>query len=99
MIPGSFGVSFQLTCFLNCGDYGNDRIHVSELEEFQDAWAHSGGNKPNAFVLAPDIMPDDHAQSRRIHVGNVGQVEDVNRRLLAGGQHQLQIEHLAHGVG
>lgn len=43
-------------------------------------------------------MPDDHAQARRIHVGNVGQVEDVNGRRLAVGQHQLQIEQLADGV-
>src|ERR1700722_20604822 len=71
-------LSRQLIRILNYGDRGNDRVHVGKLEQFQDAWVYSGGNKPNAFVLAPDIMPHDHAQSRRIHVGNVGQVEDVS---------------------
>jgi hypothetical protein len=68
--------------FLNGGVHGNERVQFGDSEPFQHAWAHSRGNHPQAFGMAPDILADDHAQPIPIHVGNVGQVEDVNGRRL-----------------
>ena len=62
--------------FLNCRGHGKHRLHFGELEQFQDAWAHPGGNQPDAFTLTSNIMPHDHAQTGGIHVGHIGQVED-----------------------
>jgi hypothetical protein len=46
--------------FDSCG-YGEGRIHFGDLEQFQDAWAHSGGNHSDAFAAAVDIMTNDPA--------------------------------------
>ena len=64
--------------FLNRGRHGKDRIQLGHLEQFQDARVRSGNNQPDASGLAADVMMDDHAQAGGIHVGNIGQVENLN---------------------
>jgi hypothetical protein len=34
----------------NCGAHGNDRVHSSHLEQFQDTRACASGNHPYAFT-------------------------------------------------
>src|SRR5450755_1607959 len=95
MIEGSIGTGHSVGIrFLNRGGYGNGGVHSCHLEQFPYARAHSGGNQPDAFTVAAYIMPNDYAQAGRIHVGNVGQVENVDdRRRLVWCR--LEIEHVS----
>ncbi len=51
-------------CLFNCDSHGNDGVDFSDLEQLEDAWAHSSRNHPDLFALAPNIMADDHANAR-----------------------------------
>ncbi len=48
--------------FLNRGGQGNEGVHLGQIEQLKDAWARPGGNNPDAFAMAPDILTDKHAR-------------------------------------
>src|SRR5580704_8961966 len=43
-----------------------------------------------------DIVRDDHAQARRIHIGNAGEIENVHQWWLLAGQ-RLKVEQVSQG--
>ena len=93
-VLGGYGVGF-----FEGGDHGDDGVDFGELEEFEDAGGGSGGDEADSLVLAAGVMLDDHARAGRVHVGDGGEVEDVEDRELAGGEHRLQVEEAVDCVG
>lgn len=57
-------------------------VGLGGLEKFEDARHHASGNEVDTFALAADKMTDDEAETAGVHIGNFGEVEDVNRRLV-----------------
>src|SRR5580698_1771451 len=77
--------------FVYCGDHGDERVDLGELEELSDARVGPSGNEADAFATAADVMTDEHAYARGVHVWNCGEVEDIRDGLgVAWGQFAIE---------
>jgi hypothetical protein len=68
-------------CLLEGSGHREEVPDVGELEELEDAWAHSCRNQPNPLALTPNIVANHHAEAGRIHVWDLSEIEDMNRSL------------------
>jgi hypothetical protein len=59
-------------------------VGLGGLEKLKDAGCHPGSDEVDAFVLAADKVTDDKAKAARVHVGNLGEVEDIDRWRVEG---------------
>jgi len=62
--------------FVHSGGHREKAVDFCGFEKLKNPRAHTGGDKLNAFVLAADEMTDDQAETTRVYIGNVGEIED-----------------------
>ena len=69
----------EVGCVIDGSGDGEQVVGLCGLEELENSGAHARGEEPHAFVLTPYEVPDDEAESAGVHVGDIGEVEDVDR--------------------
>ncbi len=65
--------------FFNRAGHWEKVIDPGRLQEIEDSGSDPGGDEMDALSLAADEVSDDEAETAGIEVGNIGQIEDIDR--------------------
>src|SRR5579863_9025559 len=58
---------------------GKKVVGLCGFKQIENAGCYAGCDQPYTLVLAADKVTDDKAESAGIHVGNFGEIEDIDR--------------------
>jgi len=83
-------------CLLDSPGDGKQVVGLCGFEEIENAGRYAGSDEPDTLVLAADEVTDHKAEAAGVHVGNFGEIEDVDRRR---GTMRRGIEDIVQGHG